>query len=110
MLFFQGYVCCLFSTAGFARFLLGAHQWFQGCIFGRIGQTPLVGCGFLVSKRTIFFFWGLVIWMLYVGRARHPGPRIVRASPGFLSVEFANIGSWLTYGILLWVAVLSSWL
>ena len=36
--------------------------------------------------------------MLYVGRARHPGPRIDRVTPGSLSVELANIGSWLTYG------------
>ena len=36
--------------------------------------------------------------MLDIGRARHPGPRIDRVSPGSLSVEFANIGSWLTYG------------
>ena len=74
---------------------------------GRYGQTdcktkfsPLVCCGFLVSKRTIFFFWGLVIWMLYIGRARHPGPRMGRRTPGSLSVEFANIGGWLTNGDL----------
>ena len=36
--------------------------------------------------------------MLYSGRARHPGPRIDWVSPGSLSVEFANIGSWLTCG------------
>ena len=73
----------------------------------RYGQTDcktkfssLVYCGFLVSKRTIFFFWGLVIGMLYIGRARHPGPRMDRVIPGSLSVEFANIGGWLTNGDL----------
>ena len=32
-----------------------------------------------------------------IGRARHPGPAS-RGTPGFLSVEFANIGGWLTHG------------
>ena len=35
--------------------------------------------------------------MLYVGRARHPGPAS-RGTLGYLSVEFSNIGGWLIHG------------
>ena len=38
--------------------------------------------------------------MLYIGRARHPGPGKRSFIPGQLSIEFANIGGWLTYGDL----------
>ena len=38
--------------------------------------------------------------MLHVGRARHPGPGKRSFIPGQLSIEFANIGGWLTYGDL----------
>ena len=55
---------------------------------------------FLVSKRTLFFFWGEVVWMLHIGRARRPGPGRRTFLPGQLSIEFANIGGWLTYGDL----------
>ena len=29
-------------------------------------------------------------------------------TPGQLSIEFVNVGGWLTHGILLWILVLSS--
>ena len=38
--------------------------------------------------------------MLHIGRAWHPGPGRRSFIPGQLSVEFANIGGWLTYGDL----------
>ena len=38
--------------------------------------------------------------MLHIGRARHPGPGKRSFIPGQLSIEFANIGGWLTYGDL----------
>ena len=38
--------------------------------------------------------------MLHIGRARHPGPGRRSFLPGQLSLEFANIGGWLTYGDL----------
>ena len=55
---------------------------------------------FLVSKRTLYFFWEKVVWMLHIGRARHPGPGRRSFIPGQLSIEFANIGGRLTYGDL----------
>ena len=36
--------------------------------------------------------------MLHIGRARHPGPGPRDIIPGQLSVEFINIGGWLTSG------------
>ena len=38
--------------------------------------------------------------MLHIGRARHPGPGKRYFTPGQLSVEFVNVGGWLTYGDL----------
>ena len=35
-----------------------------------------------------------------IGRARHPGPDKRYFTPGHLSVEFVNVGGWLTYGDL----------
>ena len=49
--------------------------------------------------------------MQQIGRARHPGLGRRSFIPGQLSVEFANIGGWLTYMVIwLWILVLSSWL
>ena len=41
-----------------------------------------------------------VIWMLHIGRTRHPGPGQWYFTPGQLSVEFVNVGGWLTSGDL----------
>ena len=63
-------------------------------------SSPRGSCVFLVSKRTLYFFWVVVVWMLHIGRARHPGPNRRSFIPGQLSIEFANIGGWLTSGDL----------
>ena len=52
---------------------------------------------FLVSKKT--FFWGAWVFLMGVinaGRARHPGPVPRFFTPGQLSIEFVNVGGWLT--------------
>ena len=62
--------------------------------------SPLFGRFFLVSKRTIFFFFffgRVIVWMFHIGRARHPGPGQRFFTPGQLSVEFVNVGGWLTH-------------
>ena len=66
-----------------------------------------IHCETTVSRCLSVFFWltkglysfwcGLVIWMLHIGRARHPGPGKRFFTPGQLSVEFVNVGGWLTY-------------
>ena len=38
--------------------------------------------------------------MFHIGSARHPGPGQRLFTPGQLSVEFVNVGGWLTYGDL----------
>ena len=38
--------------------------------------------------------------MFHFGRARHPGPGKRLITPGQLSVEFVNVGGWLTCGDL----------
>ena len=72
---------------------------------GRLEKTlrqrfsPFCGRFFLVSKRTIFF-WGVIVWMFHIGRARHPGSGPRFFLPDQLSVEFVNVGGWLTCGDL----------
>ena len=43
-------------------------------------------------------FFGLVLWMLDIGRARHPGPR--GPPNNKLVIECVNVGSWLPNGDL----------
>ena len=54
---------------------------------------------FPVFKKSLRFFWGLILWMLSIGRARHPGPCTPYYPSGF-SVEFLNVGGWLSRGDL----------
>ena len=63
---------------------------------GKTMISPFLGRFFLASKRTICFF--VLLWVLYIGRARHPGPGPRVFTPGQLSVEFADVGGWLTSG------------
>ena len=41
-------------------------------------------------------FWGLILWYLWIGRAKHPGP----GPPCHLAIEVFNVGGWLTHGDL----------
>ena len=52
-------------------------------------------CVFLCSRYSFKHWWGKVLSLLWVGRARHPGPL-----SGFMSVEVFNVGGWLTHGDL----------
>ena len=80
------------------------------CIFGMLGVNGAFrrNCGqnlhetsfslcrvFLFSRNSSFRWWGQVLWHLWVGRARHPGPSTCR-----LAIEFFNVGRWLTHGDL----------
>ena len=56
---------------------------------------------FLGNKKTCFFFLGGLFYGCYilVGPRHHgPGPRVF--TPGQLSIEFVNVGGWLTHGDL----------
>ena len=48
---------------------------------------------FLYSRYSLKRWWGRVLWLLWIGRARHPGP-----FSGSMTVEVFNVGGWLTHG------------
>ena len=48
---------------------------------------------FLYSRYTLKKWWGKVLWLLWIGRARHPG-----LFSGAMTVEVFNVGGWLTHG------------
>ena len=50
---------------------------------------------FLFSRNPTGRFWGLIFWHFWAGRARHPGPP---SQPRHVSLEFHNVGGWLTHG------------
>ena len=52
---------------------------------------------FLFSQTSRVRFWGLLLWHLWIGRARHPGPTPL---PQHVGVEVFNVGGWLTHGDL----------
>ena len=52
---------------------------------------------FLFSRNPTKRFWGLMFWHFWAGRARHPGPP---SQPQHVSLEFHNVGGWLTHGDL----------
>ena len=51
---------------------------------------------FLFSRNSQVRFWGLILWYLWIGRAKNPGP----GPPCHLAVEVKNAGGWLTHGDL----------
>ena len=58
---------------------------------------------FLFSRNLTKSFWDLLLWHLWIGRARHPGPP---SHVRHVGVEFHNVGGWLTHETLLSVLVL----
>ena len=50
---------------------------------------------FLFSRNPAKRFWGLIFWHFWAGRARHPG---APSQPRHVSLEFHNVGGWLTHG------------
>ena len=75
----------------------GRKGWQKHC---KTMVSPFLGRFFLVSKRTISFFWEVLSRVLHIGRTRHPGPGPQFFTPGQLSIEFADVGGWLTSGDL----------
>ena len=49
--------------------------------------------GLLVRRISFFRSWGKILWYLWIGRARHPGP-----PSNNLDVEVFNVGGFLTHG------------
>ena len=51
----------------------------------------------LQARNPTKLFWGLIFWYFWAGRARHPGPP---SQSRLVSLEFHNVGGWLTHGDL----------
>ena len=51
----------------------------------------------MFSRNPAKRFWWLIFWHFGAGRARHPGPP---SQPLHVSLEFHNVGVWLTHGDL----------
>ena len=50
----------------------------------------------LISGNSMVRFWGLILWQLWIGRAKHPGP----APSCHFAFEVFNFLGWLTHGDL----------
>ena len=80
------------------------HVWFIGLrrhsgeIAGKNKVRPLFSPYevFLFSRNSLKWFWGLIFWYLWIGRAKNPGP----GSHHHLAVEVFHVGGWLTHGDL----------
>ena len=77
------------------------HAWFIGLRvhFGEIAAKNKIRLlfsfrVFLLSRNSLVRFWGVVVWHLWIGRVRHPGPS---PSDRFFGVEVFNVGCWLTH-------------
>ena len=67
--------------------------WFSGEHCGEIAGTFKI---FLFSRNSSYRFWGQVLWHLWIGRARHPGPSSCQLGiEVFNVVDGARTGTWL---------------
>ena len=64
----------------------------------KYGETSFFSFqGLSVSRNSEAWFWGLIYWYLWIGRARHLG---LPSLPRHVGVEVLNVGGWLTHGDL----------
>ena len=85
----RGYdACMVYSVKGALR---------RNCRRTEYKTSFSPSCVFLFSRNLTKNFWGLILWHLWIGRARHPGPPSHVRHGG---VEFHNVGGWLTHGDL----------
>ena len=81
-------------------------NWNRGALRGscrqKHGETSfsLFSGFFSFCRNSLYWFWGVILWYLWVGRARHPGPRSLG-----VSVELFKVGGWLTHGDFDFLAV-----
>ena len=87
------------SLHGYDAFMV---YWVQGALrrhrrqkYGKTSFSPF--CVFLFSRNSRVRFWGLILWYLWIGRARHPGPTSLSQHVG---IEVFNVCGWLTHGDL----------
>ena len=88
------------SLHGYDAFMV---YWVQGALrrhrrvkYGKTSFSPF--CVFFCLVGILGYgFWGLILWYLWIGRARHPGPTSLLHHVG---IEVLNVGGWLTHGDL----------
>ena len=60
---------------------------------------PLFWAFLFGKQKDYFLFFWVILWLFHIGRTTHgPGPRV--STPDQLSIEFVNVGGWLTSGDL----------
>ena len=79
------------------RWALWEKGWLKHC---KTMIFPFLGRFFVGKQKDFLFFGWVILWMFHIGRARHPGPGPRDFPPGQMSVEFINVGGWLTSGDL----------
>ena len=79
------------------KWALWEKGWLKHC---KTMFSPFLGRFFWVSKPNFLLFGEVILWIFHIGRARHPGPGPRDFPSGQLSVEFINVGGWLTSGDL----------
>ena len=87
------------SLHGYYACMVYWNKGHSGEIAGINNMRPLflLNGFFLFSRNPTKRFWGLILWHFWPGRARHPGPP---SQPQHVSIEFHNVGGWLTHGDL----------
>ena len=100
------YDCMVYALCTFAWCRQPSLRSYDTCIelcscrahWGISGQKyhetylPPLGV-FFVSRIPLSKYWGKMLWHLWIGRARHPGPSL-----NDLDIEVFNIGGFLTHG------------
>ena len=87
------------SLLGYDAFMV---YWVKGALRRNCRQkqykTSFFFFGFfLFSRKSRVRFCGLILWHLWIGKARHPGPTSL---PQHVGSEVFNVGGWLTHGDL----------
>ena len=95
MLAFAGRPSLHGSDACMVHWTKGASRRICRQKYGETSFSPL--WVFLLSRNSSVRFWGLFLWHLWVGRARHPRPPSLPRDVGY---EVFNVGGWLTHGDL----------
>ena len=77
-------------------------SWEKGWLMHFLSPRFSLFWTFLFGKQKdlFLFFWAVILWMFHIGRARHPEPGPRSFTPGQQSIEFVNVGGWLTHGNL----------
>ena len=88
MLAFAGQPSLHGSDACMVYWTQGAHRRICRQKYGETSFSP--SRVFLFSRHSRVWFWCLILWHLWIGRAKHPGPVTL---PDHVGVEVFNVGA-----------------